>query len=76
MITRENTGDLESQKIAVLTIWQDKHQCTWKRYIRSCALLGYCIKAKELSIEHSVYFTKSKDDNEVLKTCSNINSHD
>ena len=76
MITRENTGDLESQKIAVLKKWQDKSLRTWKRFIRSFALLGYCVKAKELSIEHSVYFMKSKDDNEVLKICSNINNRE
>ena len=76
MIIRENTGDLESQKIAVLKKWQDKNRRTWKRFIRSFALLGYCVKAKELSIEYSVYFIKSKDDNEVLKRCSDINNHD
>ena len=76
MIIRDNTGDLESQKIAVLKKWQDKNRRTWKRFIRSFALLGYCVKAKELSIEHSVYFIKSKDDNEVLKRCSDINNHD
>ena len=76
MITKENAGDLESQKIAVLNKWQDKNRRTWKRFIGSFALLGYCMKAQELSIEHSVYFINAKDDNEVLKRCSDINNHD
>ena len=75
IIGRQNTGDLEVQKIAVLKKWQDANQRTWKTFIQSFALLRYCVKAKELAIEHSVYFGDSKNDKRVLKKCRGINRH-
>ena len=74
-IEKANNQNLENQKIAILRKWeQRKERRTWKEFIRPFVLLGNCVKAKELTIDHSVYF--EEDDNKVLEICEDINNHD
>ena len=66
-IDKENHGNLENQKVALLKTWeQKKEQRTRKEFICPFTFLGYCVKAKELATDHFVYFS-IKDDKEVLK---------
>ena len=70
----QNLGD---QKIAILRKWKQIKERTWKEFIQPFALLGNCVKAKELAIEYSVYFEEDmKDDKRVLEICEYINNHD
>ena len=72
-IAKENPT-LDDQKIAILTKWKQIKERTWKEFIRPFGLLGNCVKAKKLTIDHSVYF--EEDDNKVLEICEDINNHD
>ena len=73
-IVTANNQNLGNQKIAILRKWKQIKERTWKEFIRPFALLGNCVKAKELTIDHSVYF--EEDDNEALEICEDINNHD
>ena len=73
-IEQENNQNLGKQKLDVLRKWKQIKERTWKEFIRPFALLGNCVKAKELTIDHSVYF--EEDDNKVLEICEDINNHD
>ena len=76
-IRAQNPGDLELQKVALLTKWRAVKKQTWKEFIIPFALLSKCVKAKELTKEHSVYFdSRLKEDQTVLKRCKDINDHD
>ena len=75
-IDKENPGNLEKQKFALLKTWREKEEPTWKGFIRSFALLGHCTKAKELAAEYCIDFEKHlKDDSKVLESCKDINNH-
>ena len=77
-VDKQNHENFDNQKIAILRKWkQIKEQRTWKEFIRPFALLENCAKAKELTIDHSVYFEEDlKGDKEVLERCKCINNHD
>ena len=75
-IEKQNTQNLDNQRIDILRKWKQIKERTWKEFIRPFALLGNCVKATELAIEYSVYFEEDlKDDKKVLKICKDINNH-
>ena len=68
-IETERQGEIEEQKIVMLQKWLEGGDHTWRDFIQPFTLLGKCTKAKELSIDHSVYFFEP----EILRVCPNIN---
>ena len=77
IIRAQNPTDLGLQKVALLANWRGVKKRTWKEFIIPFALLSKCVKAKELTKEHSVYFDPQlKEDQAVLKRCKDINDHD
>ena len=69
-------SDLDDQKAEILRNWKHLRARTWKDFIRSLALLKYCVDAKQLAREHFVYFNPSdQEDEKVLKNCEDVNSY-
>ena len=77
IIEAQNPMNLGKQKDAMVKQWRVIKNRTWKEFIIPFAYLSKCVKAKELAIEHSVYFDRQlKGDQAVLKRCKDINDMD
>ena len=75
MIEDYYENGLSLQKVALLQRWRAVRKRTWKEFIIPFALLSRCVKAKQLALEHSVYFDWAlKEDHVVLKRCKDINN--
>ena len=73
-IEAQNPMNLGKQKDAMVKQWRAIKKQTWKEFIIPFAYLSKCVKAKDLAIEHSVYFDHQlKEDQRVLKKCKDIN---
>ena len=70
MIERERPNDLEQQKLAVLSVWLEQGERTWRDFIRALALMRQCVVAKRLTKEHHVYFFNA---DKALEMCSDLN---
>ena len=69
-------SNLDDQKAEILQNWKHLRKRKWKDFISSLALLKYCVHAKQLAREHSVYFIPSdRKDKKVLKNCKDINRY-
>ena len=73
-IEAQNPMNLRKQKDAMVKQWRAIEKRTWKEFTIPFAFLSKCVKAKDLAIEHHVYFDHQlKEDQKVLKRCKDIN---